>query len=36
MAIVLITAVLVVVMYGLSLLSYISETHILDDVSYES
>lgn len=32
MAIILITAALVIVMYGLSVLSYISENHILDDV----
>lgn len=32
MAIILITAALVLIMYGLSVLSYISENHILDDV----
>lgn len=32
MAIVLITAALVFIMYGLSFLSYISESNILDDV----
>lgn len=36
MAILLITAVLVFVMYGLTVLSYISESHILDDVTYEN
>lgn len=32
MAILLITTALVVVMYGLTVLSYISENHLLDDI----
>lgn len=36
MAIVLITAVLVVVMLGLSFLSYLSEINLLEDQSMES
>lgn len=32
MAILLITAALVIVMYGLTILSYISENHLLDDI----
>lgn len=32
MAILLITAALVLVMYGLTVLSYISENHILEDM----
>lgn len=36
MAILLIAAALVFVMYGLTVLSYISESHILDDIAYEN
>lgn len=36
MAILLITAALVFVMYGLTLLSYISESHVLDDLAMDN
>lgn len=36
MAIILITSFLVVIMLGLSFLSYLSENHILDDINTEN
>lgn len=36
MGIVLITAILICIMYGLTFLSYLSESHILDDLAQDN
>lgn len=36
MGIIFITAILICIMYGLTFLSYLTESHILDDISLEN